>query len=102
MRKFAHAIGAGVAGLALIGAAQSSAQAAESVPSCVVGKPIYMVTIGASITNNCATTQQVNVKYSKGGVTYIPNKCHTVTPGSTVNTWEPVWYAETYVGLIPC
>ncbi|MGW0330967.1 hypothetical protein ACWD0J_03640 [Streptomyces sp. NPDC003011] len=107
MRKLVHAIGAGAAGLALLGGLQGTARAAEggaaaSVPGCVVGKPVYMVTVGASITNNCTTTQQVNVEYTRGGVTYVPDKCHTVAPGTTVTTSEPFWLADRYVGLIPC
>ncbi|MBD0421128.1 hypothetical protein AB0L35_08180 [Streptomyces sp. NPDC052309] len=107
MKRIVRALGAGVAGLALVGAVQGTAQAAgtdtaASVPSCVVAKPYYLVTITVQITNNCSTTQQVSVEYSKGGVPSVPDKCHTVAPGQTVSTSEPFWIADRYVGLIPC
>ncbi|GCB49952.1 hypothetical protein [Streptomyces sp. NL15-2K] len=103
MRKLASAIGAGVAGLALLGAAQGSAQAApQAVPSCVVGEARYLVSMFVYITNNCSSTQQVKVKYTKGGVTVIPDVCHTVEPGQTVTTSTPVWIADRYVGLVSC
>jgi hypothetical protein len=101
-----RAAGAAVAGLALAGAVQAPAQAAgtsaQAVPSCVTGTPYYLVTVSVRITNNCTTTQRVNVKYTKNGVTYIPDKCHSVAPGQTVTTGEPAWVADRYVGLISC
>ncbi|MGC9376743.1 hypothetical protein [Streptomyces sp. MH13] len=107
MKRITRAMGAGVAGLALVGAVHGTAraagtEAAASVPSCVVAKPIHLVTVTVQITNHCSTTQQVNVQYSKGGVPSVPDKCHTVAPGRTVSTSEPSWVADRYVGLIPC
>ncbi|MEW2079276.1 hypothetical protein ACFZAG_25075 [Streptomyces sp. NPDC012403] len=103
MRKLASAIGAGLSGLVLLGAMQGSAQAApQSVPACVEGEATYLVSIFVSITNNCSSTQQVKVEYTKGGVTVIPDRCHTVAPGQTVSTSAPIYVADRYVGLVPC
>ncbi|MGC9500652.1 hypothetical protein [Streptomyces sp. WG7] len=107
MKRITRAMGAAVAGLALVGAVHGTAraavpEAAASVPGCVVAKPVHLVTVTVRITNNCSTTQQVNVQYSKGGVRFVPDECHTVAPGRTVSTGEPSWVADRYVGLIPC
>ncbi|GAB1327025.1 hypothetical protein [Streptomyces sennicomposti] len=107
MKRSTRVIGAAAAGLVLAGAAQVSAQAAGAgasgaVPTCVTGKPFLLVTVGVEITNGCSTTQRVNAEYTKGGKTFIPDKCHVLAPGEKVVTSEAVWSADRYVGLVPC
>ncbi|MEV6471497.1 hypothetical protein [Streptomyces sp. NPDC051657] len=104
MKKLAYAMASGVAALGLLAGAQGVAQAqgATAVPSCVKGEWTLLGGVIVTITNNCATTQQVNVKYSFGGAPFVPDKCHTIAPGKSVTTSEAVWSANRYEGLIPC
>ncbi|GGP80013.1 hypothetical protein [Streptomyces sindenensis] len=102
--KLVHALASGVAALGLLAGAQGVAQAEEvhSVPSCVEADWTPLLGIHVTITNHCSTTQQVNVQYSFNGAPYVPDKCHTIAPGATVTTSEPVWKAGRFEGLIPC
>ncbi|GKQ38412.1 hypothetical protein [Streptomyces sp. A012304] len=106
MRNIVRAAGAAVAGLALVGAVQAPAQAAgttaESVPSCVTAKDYLLTKVIVVITNNCTTTQRVNVAYAYLDTPYVPDRCHTLAPGQEVMTSEYPWLANRYVGLIPC
>ncbi|MGW1436418.1 hypothetical protein ACWD7M_14380 [Streptomyces griseus] len=110
MKKLAQAMACGVAALGLLAAAQGVAQAqdpaqdrgATAVPSCVKGEWTLLGGVIVTITNNCATTQQVNVAYTFGGEPFVPDKCHTVAPGKSVSTSEAMWSANRYERLIPC
>ncbi|MFI5920004.1 hypothetical protein ACIA8M_15840 [Streptomyces anulatus] len=108
MKKLAHAMASGAAALGLLAGAQGVAQAeaqaddVRAVPSCVKSDWTLMGGIIVTITNECSTTQQVNVRYSFNGEPFIPDKCHTIAPGKSVSTSEPMWSASRFEGLIPC
>ncbi|MFJ4706868.1 hypothetical protein ACIP6I_18745 [Streptomyces anulatus] len=102
--KLTYAIASGVAALGLLAGAQGIAQADDvrAVPSCVEGEWTLLGGVIVTITNNCSTTQQVNVRYSFGGEPFVPDKCHTIAPGKSVTTSEAVWSANRFESLIPC
>ncbi|GKQ37870.1 hypothetical protein [Streptomyces sp. A012304] len=106
MSRIVRAIGAAVAGLALVGAVQGPAQAAgttaEAVPSCVEGREYFMITVFLEITNKCTTTQQVKVEYNRQGQHYIADKCYTLEPGQKVTATMPWWAGERFVQFHPC